>query len=166
MTEKEKLLEYIDKPVLTDARNSMGCSENWYNPYYAMKETFTEEEIVNMSDSEINNLIKLAENIMEALYWWNSRSILERRDYLNKEDFTLLRVDRKDGHEDYWYETSKAANEYLTDKYMEQSMKAVFRVVYSKDEDIVGVERTFPFNYDVITPEDDELKSILRELSR
>ena len=85
---------------------------------------------------------------------------------MKKEDFTLLRVDRKDGHEDYWYETSKTANEYLTDKYMEQSMKAVFRVVYSKDEDIVGVERTFPFNYDVITPEDDELKSILRELSR
>ena len=53
---------------------------------------------------------------------------------MKKEDFTLLRVDRKDGHEDYWYETSKAANEYLTDKYMEQSMKAVFRVVYSKDE--------------------------------
>ena len=166
MTEKEKLLEYIDKPVLTDARNSMGCSENWYNPYYAMKETFTKEEIENMSDSEINNLINLAENIMEALYWWNSRSIWERRDYLNKEDFTLLRVDRKDGHEDYWYETSKAANEYLTDKYMEQSMKAVFRVVYSKDEDIVGIERTFPFNYDVIISEDDELKSILRVLSK
>ena len=68
MTEKEKLLEYIDKPVLTDARNSMGYSENWYNPYYTMKETFTKEEIENMSDSEINNLIKLAENIMEALY--------------------------------------------------------------------------------------------------
>ena len=33
---------------------------------------------------------------------------------MNKEDFTLLRVDKKDGHEDYWYETSKAANEYLT----------------------------------------------------
>ena len=30
MTEKEKLLEYIDNPVLTGARNSMGCSENWY----------------------------------------------------------------------------------------------------------------------------------------
>ena len=29
---------------------------------------------------------------------------------MNKEDFTLLRVDRKDGHEDYWYETSKVAN--------------------------------------------------------
>ena len=68
MTEKEKLLEYIDNPVLTGARNSMGCSENWYDSYYAMKETFTKEEIENMSDGEINNLIKLAENIMEALY--------------------------------------------------------------------------------------------------
>ena len=68
MTEKEKLLGYIDKPVLTDARNSMGCSENWYNPYYAIEETFTKEEIENMSDSEINNLIELAENIMAALY--------------------------------------------------------------------------------------------------
>ena len=68
MTGKEKLLEYIDKPVLTESRNSMGCPENWYNPYYAMKETFTKEEIKNMSDGEVNNLIKLAENIMEALY--------------------------------------------------------------------------------------------------
>lgn len=66
--EKEKLLEYINNPVLTDARNSMGCSENWYNPYYAIKETFAEEEIDNMTDEEINNLVKLAENIMEALY--------------------------------------------------------------------------------------------------
>ena len=44
-------------------------------------------------------------------------------------------------------------------------MKAVFRVVYSKDEDVVGVERTFLFNSDVIIVDDDELKSILRELS-
>ena len=68
MAEKEKLLEYIDNPVLTDARNLMGCSENWYDPYYAMKETFTKEEIENMSDSEVDNFIKLAWNIMEALY--------------------------------------------------------------------------------------------------
>ena len=33
-----------------------------------MKETFTKEEIENMHDKEIDNLIKLAENIMEALY--------------------------------------------------------------------------------------------------
>ena len=68
MTEREKLLEYINKPVLTTAKNSMGCSENWYDPYYAMKETFAKEEIENMSDSEVDNFIKLAWNIMEALY--------------------------------------------------------------------------------------------------
>lgn len=68
MTEKEKLLEYIDKLILTDAKNSMNYSENWYNPYYAMKETFTKEEIENIPDKEINNLIKLAENIIKALY--------------------------------------------------------------------------------------------------
>lgn len=68
MSEKEKILEYIDKPVLTTAKNSMGCSENWYSSYYAMKETFTKEEIEKMPDSEIYDLIKLAENIQEALY--------------------------------------------------------------------------------------------------
>ena len=45
MTEKEKLLEYIKKPVLTTAKNSMGCDENWYNSYFAIKETFSIEEI-------------------------------------------------------------------------------------------------------------------------
>ena len=68
MTEKQKLLEYLDKPVKTTARNSMGCSENWYNSYYAMKETFTREEIESMSDAEIDSLIKLANNIAEGLY--------------------------------------------------------------------------------------------------
>lgn len=65
---KEKLLKYLDAPVETTARNRMGCSENWYDPYYAMKETFTREQIENMSESEIQNLLKLAQNISEGLY--------------------------------------------------------------------------------------------------
>lgn len=84
---------------------------------------------------------------------------------MNKEDFRLWKIDTTDGHEDYWYETNKASNEYLTNKHMVQSMKAVFRVVYSKDEDIVGIERQFPFNYDVIVVDDDELKDVLKSLS-
>ena len=68
MTEKQKLLEYINNPVETTARNSMGCSENWYNSYFAMKTTFTKEEIESMTDTEIDNLIKLADNIAEGLY--------------------------------------------------------------------------------------------------
>ena len=65
---KEKLLKDLDEPVETTARNRMGCSENWYDPYYAMKETFTREQIENMSESEIQNLLKLAQNISEGLY--------------------------------------------------------------------------------------------------
>ena len=68
MTEKEKLIEYINKPALTDARNSMGCSENWYNAYYAIKETFSIDEIQSMNDKEIDNLVKLADEIGMALY--------------------------------------------------------------------------------------------------
>ena len=68
LTEKQKLLEYMDNPVETKARNSMGCSENWYNPYYAIKETFSREKIENMSDEEIENLVKLADEIGLALY--------------------------------------------------------------------------------------------------
>ena len=68
MSEKEKLMEYINKPIVTDARNRMGCSENWYNPYYAIKETFSIDEIQSMSDKEIDNLVKLADEIGMALY--------------------------------------------------------------------------------------------------
>lgn len=68
MTEKEKLLEYIAQPKLTDARNIMGCSENWYNSYFAIAETFGLEEIQNMSDREIENLMKLGNAISEGLW--------------------------------------------------------------------------------------------------
>jgi hypothetical protein len=46
----------------------MGCYENWYNAHYAIKETFSIDEIQNMSEKEIENLVKLADNISEALY--------------------------------------------------------------------------------------------------
>ena len=68
MTEKEKLLEYINNPILTTARNSMGCDENWYNSYFAIKETFSIDEINSMSDKEVENLVKLGDSISEALY--------------------------------------------------------------------------------------------------
>ena len=68
MTEKEKLLEYIKKPVLITARNSMGCDENWYNSYFAIKETFSIEEINSMSDKEVENLVRLGDSMSEAFY--------------------------------------------------------------------------------------------------
>lgn len=68
MTEKENLIKYINNPITTGMRNSMGCSENWYNAYYAIKETFSIDEIQKMTDREIENLVKLADAIGEALY--------------------------------------------------------------------------------------------------
>lgn len=68
MSEKEKLMEYINNPTVTDTRNSMGCSENWYIAYYAIKETFSIDEIKSMSDKEIENLVRLADEIGTALY--------------------------------------------------------------------------------------------------
>lgn len=68
MTHKENLLKYIDAPVLINARNIMGCSENWYDPYFAIMMTFSKEEIIAMPDNVLDDLIKLAENIAEGLY--------------------------------------------------------------------------------------------------
>ena len=68
MSEKEKLFEFIDKPVVTTTKNIMGCNENWYNSYYSISHTFAKEELEAMSDIEIENLVKLADSIAEALY--------------------------------------------------------------------------------------------------
>lgn len=66
--EKAKLLDYIENPITTTAQNRMGSSENFYNPYYCVKETFTKEEICKMTEDEISYLLKLAANIGSALY--------------------------------------------------------------------------------------------------
>ena len=65
---KEELIKEITEYKKTDARNRMGCSEDWYSFAYAMKETFTLEEIKNMTEREIELLYKLADNIQEGLY--------------------------------------------------------------------------------------------------
>lgn len=69
-SDKEKLIEYIENYQKPDkiARNRMGCDESWYDPYYAIKETFSLEEIKEMSEKEIKNLLKLGEEISLALY--------------------------------------------------------------------------------------------------
>lgn len=83
---------------------------------------------------------------------------------MNKENFTIDRVDRKDGYEDYWFKTDNVSNKELSDQYMEMCMVGVTEVVYSKNDDIVGIKRQFPFNYDVIMSHDENLKKMLKEL--
>ena len=70
MSNKEKILEYIALYKAPDKimRNRMGCDESWYDPYYAIKETFSVKEIESMSEKEVDNLVRLANNIADALY--------------------------------------------------------------------------------------------------
>ena len=65
---KQELLEYMNNPKPTPGVNIMGCSESWYDPYYAIFKTFTSDEVGAMSKHEVTNLLKLAKNISEGLY--------------------------------------------------------------------------------------------------
>ena len=65
---KNKIINEIINCKPTHGHNIMGTSESWYNPYYAIQQTFTEDEIKKMSENELNNLIKLADKLAEAFY--------------------------------------------------------------------------------------------------
>jgi len=72
----EKIKGCFDVEKDRKARNSMGVSESFYNPYYLVGMCYTKDkkikvedsELVNMSESELNNLIKLAVYAAEAFY--------------------------------------------------------------------------------------------------
>lgn len=83
---------------------------------------------------------------------------------MNKENFYLDRVDIKDGHEDYWFKTDCVSNKELTEQYMEMNMIGVPEVVYSRDENVVGIKRAFLFNYNVVISNDENLRVMLKEL--
>lgn len=68
MTSQELINEYKKTDWSKSGHNSMGCSENWYDPVFSIYQTFSEEEISEMSEKEIDNLVKLSEKIGEGLY--------------------------------------------------------------------------------------------------
>lgn len=69
ITDKEKILEYMkDDQTLDCCKNLMGCLEGWYDPFYAINQTFKISDIELMTDAEINNLLNLAINIQSNLY--------------------------------------------------------------------------------------------------
>jgi hypothetical protein len=84
---------------------------------------------------------------------------------MNKLDFELDRKELVDGHEDYWFKVNGDSLKELEAELWEQSMIQVTSVVYSKDEDVVGVRRDFPWNWDVVLFDNKELKNILKELT-
>ncbi len=84
-------------------------------------------------------------------------------DMLHESDFKFTKLDEE--YQDYWFSVSGDSAEYLRQKYMEQSMITVSDVVYSKADEVVGVKRQFPFNFDVITPDDEDLKEFVSKIA-
>lgn len=84
---------------------------------------------------------------------------------MNRKDFLFEKLDTSDGHRDYWFKVTGTSRDVLERDLAETGFRAVFRYVYSQDEDLVGVERVFVFNRDVILYEDNELKEILKSLA-
>ena len=74
---------------------------------------------------------------------------------MKREDFIFDHMD--DEYEEYWFRVVS----YPKD---EMCMVSVTEVVYSNKEQALGVKRLFPFNYDVIMPDDTELKDMLKSL--
>lgn len=84
---------------------------------------------------------------------------------MNKSDFIFNRKDNTDNkYIDYWFDIKGETQQELTDKFMEQSMIAVSGCVYSLTDKQIGIKRIFPWNYDVILVEDEQLSNILEEL--
>jgi len=68
MMTKKEILDGIESAVRTDARNSMGCNESWYNSYYAIRQTFGIDRCKKMSENELNLLVELADSMSDAFY--------------------------------------------------------------------------------------------------
>ena len=65
---RKYILKYYHNDPPSKARNSMGCNESWYNPYYAIAKTFGEEEVNAMSNNELVLLVRLGVSMSEAFY--------------------------------------------------------------------------------------------------
>lgn len=79
---------------------------------------------------------------------------------MKQEDFVFKRMDAK--YSDYWFDIVGDTAKELTHKYMDQSMVGVTGAVFSIQDGQWGIRRQFPFNYDVITPNDSELYELLK----
>lgn len=81
---------------------------------------------------------------------------------MKKEDFIFDH--KEDKYEDYWFKVTGETKEELTRRYMEMCMVEVTDVVYSKHDNAVGIKRLFPFNYDVVLSNDEDIKELLASL--
>jgi len=65
MKYKEELIAYYKS--MFDKSNEM-FFQGWYDPFYAIFQTFSLNEIMLMSELEIQHLVQLAEKLVEVLF--------------------------------------------------------------------------------------------------
>lgn len=65
---KEQILEECRNATPAPGKNRMGGSESWYDPFFCIQQTFTSGQLGAMTEQELNNLYRLAQNITSALY--------------------------------------------------------------------------------------------------
>jgi hypothetical protein len=67
---KEEMLQKIKEAMGNPAegRNSMGCSESNYNPYFMVGNCFGLTEVEKMDENTLDKLLKLAEYAGEVFY--------------------------------------------------------------------------------------------------
>lgn len=66
--DKKTLLKKILNAGSINGRNSMGANESFYNEYFSVKTCFSEEELMEMSEKELKNLLRLAEFLAGVFY--------------------------------------------------------------------------------------------------
>lgn len=86
------------------------------------------------------------------------------KEHLMGIDFVLDCIDRGDTFCDYWFRVRGESQRILTERYQEQSMVSVTAVVYDTVARAMGVKCLYPCNYQVISPDDPELRNILEAL--
>lgn len=59
---------YKQKFTASAARNRMGCSESWYDPYFAITQTLHPTEVDSLDDDQLDSLVKVVSAVQEALY--------------------------------------------------------------------------------------------------
>lgn len=83
---------------------------------------------------------------------------------MNGNDFNFEKIETGDGFEDYYFTVTGDTKKELTRRYMEQCMVEVNTVIYANKEKSVMVQQVFPFNYNYVESEDQELKGLLEGL--
>jgi hypothetical protein len=65
---KQEILNAYHQPDVNHRQNRMGADDAWYDVDYAITQVFTQEQVREISDDEIDHLVLLGERMSEMLY--------------------------------------------------------------------------------------------------